>query len=406
MKYCFLLILIFSFLLFIPFALSEKIEIHSLDYSPSEPVVLENMSISVGIQNNGITTENLKLKIFITKDGIIKHQTFFEFDLQPGKTVSFSFPYVPDDIAEHEILAKLYDKYETELYDSEILRFNVISLLGPFDLFLDIPTRTIKPGDELPVILRMVNNGNKGTDVKIRVEVLCVNQTLFYDFVIFLEPKSRLEKIISMPACKEDGLYTVSSNLILFNRSWISSMNQFFVNKTFFELTLISPETIEVERGESKTFDILVKNSADSNITNLILIIEKIPSEWYEIKPSLIKDVEPNEMVVFIVTLSIPEDASAKEYPVTFDAASNEVYKKENSVLKIFSLPIVPIAEVEIALFQRISQFVVSKKIETSLIIFSFIAIVSIIKVKKKVEARKFKKERKERFKKILKTIE
>jgi len=182
-------------------------------------------------------------------------------------------------------------------------------------------------------------------------------------------------------------------------------MNQFFVNKTFFKLTLIFPETIEVERGESKTFDILVKNSASSIITNLILIIEKIPSEWYEIKPSLIKAIEPNEMVVFIVTLSIPEDASAKEYPIMFDAASNEVYKKENSVLKLSSLSIVPIAEVEIALFQRITQFVVSKKIETVIIIFSLIAIVSIIKVKKKVEARKFKKERERTFKKILKTV-
>lgn len=400
----FFLTAIFSFLLLISSSISEqKIgEIYDLTFSPSEPVALQTMTINVGVKNTGNLPANFKLKIFVIKDGQIKHQNSFEFDLQPGKTVSFSSSYVPDDIQEFEILAKLYDKYETELYDSKMLKFNVISDIGPFDLFVEPLTRIVKPGEELPISLTLINKGEKGTDVKIRVEVLCLNSTPLNEFLVFLEPKSSLEKIVSVPTCKEEGLYAVSSNLVLFNKTWVSAMNQFIINKTSFELTLKFPEKIEVQQGESKVFDVAIKNLASSMVTNLKLLIEKIPSEWYSIKPDSITKIEPNETVLFIVNLSIPKDAVAKEYPITIIVAANEVYKKDNSVLKVLS---VEAEEIEkISLSQKITNFFDIYKI--AFISGLPVAILILVKVKERTSEKRFRESREEILRKLKGAIE
>jgi len=388
-----LFILIFSFLFSIPSALSLEVlgKISSLSHSPTEPLAFNNMTISVGVQNIWNSTTDLKLKLFVTKEGQIKYETFFIFYSRQGETIFFSTTFVPDNIGEFEILAKLYDMYEIQLYDTRMIKFDVISKIGPFDLSLDVLARTVRPEEELPVVLRMRNEGIEGTDIKIKVEVFCVDQSLTNEFVVFFKPKSTLEKLISMPTCKEEGIHIISSSIILFDKPLISSFSQFFINKTFLRLDLEFPEIIEIVQGTSKIFDVIVKNSANTATNNLKVVVEKIPPEWVGIKPGSIRKIEPNETVVFIVNLSIPQDIGAKEYAIALGAAADEVYTNEKSTLKVLKASALPVEEIRKP--SLLDQLAKSYTLILPLV-FSFPAGLALLKLKGKVEERRTIKKR------------
>jgi len=169
-------ILIFlSFLLLVSPAFSLDGKIYSLKVSP-EVKVLETNTITIEVENVGDDYKEFKLRFFITKDGILKHQTYFNFDLYPGKLTTFLTSYTPDDIGEFEALAKLYDKYETELYDTKTTTFKSISDVGPFDISIEILSSAVKPKDELPISLNIGNKGVKGKEVRIVTNILCKDQ--------------------------------------------------------------------------------------------------------------------------------------------------------------------------------------------------------------------------------------
>lgn len=332
------------FLIFFPFflilSLSQRTEqagrISSLTFSPVEPILFEEVSINIGIENTWDSYKEYKLKVFISKEGQIKYEEKFLFGLKPGRSLFISPLFVPDDIGEFEVIVKLYDKYEVELYDTSMIRFVVTSRIGPFDISVDVLTRVVEPGGDLPIMLSITNMGERGTDVKVRVEVFCFNQSpIFSEFYVFLESKSSLKRLVSLPVCQEVGMHMISSDVILLNRTWVTAKTHFLINETLLKLVLKSPEVIEVEQGESRVFDVFVKNPSNSVVHGLRLAIERIPAEWVKLKPETIVEVKPNETVLFIVNLTVPEDLQPKEYPISIIAGATEVLTERRTTLRV-----------------------------------------------------------------------
>jgi hypothetical protein len=310
--------------------------ISSLTFSPAEPILFEEVSINIGIENTGNSYNEYRLKVYVSKEGQIKYEEKFLFGLQPGRSLFISPLFVPDDIGEFEVVVKLYDKYEVELYDMSMIRFVVISRIGPFDISVDVLTRMVKPGEDLPAVLSITNMGERGTDVKVRVEILCFNQSsIFSEFYVFLESKSSLDRLVSLPVCQEVGMHMISSDVIFLNRSWVTAKTHFFINETFLKLVLRSPDIIEVEQGGSRVFDVFVENPSNSVVHGLKLAVERIPIEWVKLEPKTIVEVKPNETVLFIVNLTIPSDFQPKEYPISIIAGAAEVLAKEKSTLRV-----------------------------------------------------------------------
>jgi len=320
--------------------------IYTLSYSPEEPKISESLTITAGVQNNGNEEYGYKLIILVVKDGQIKENFEYPFNLKPGRSISFSPTYIPDDIGVFEIVAKLYDKYETALIDSKIVTFSSISDIGPFDLILDVLSNVARPTQSIPAILTLENNGEKGTDVEVRVEMDCINQMdITQTFFIFLEAGSTLDKKVVLPACNEIGIHDISAEIILYNKTWISSMNQILLNESYLEVSYHPLDIFRIDAGESKIFDLSVKNSGNVKISNLKILIEDIPLEWFKITPSSITEISPNETVVFLINFSIPSDATPKNYSIKIDASTDQALEKQDSTLEITSLAAYPVSE-------------------------------------------------------------
>jgi len=199
---------------------------------------------------------------------------------------------------------------------------------------------------------------------------------------IFLESGKTLKKLTDITACQETGLHRIYSSLILWNKIWASSIDQIFINNTYSELEIKSPEIIEVRQNESKVFDVEVKNVADTTINNLKLVIEHIPLQWGSIKPDVVASVKPNETAVFIVNVTIPEDAEVREYPAEISIAGTETLTKEETTLKVLSVTSFSTTPIE-TIKERLLPLEKYKNIFTVLII-GMIGVVVVIKMRKR----------------------
>lgn len=343
MRSTYIFAILFSILLLsTAFAQStERGWIYTLSYAPKEPMVSESLTITVGVENNGNEAYDYKLLVLVTKDGKIKETLEYPFNLKAGRGISFSPTYIPDDIGRFEIIAKLYDKYETKLIDSKIVKFSSLIDIGPFDLSIDVPAKTVRPGQTAPTILTLENMGEKGTDVEVRVEMNCINQQdIVKTFFIFLEAKSAKDKMVTLPTCNEVGIHEISAQIILFNKSWTSSMSQILLNESYIELFFQPLSTFKIKAGESKVFDLSVKNFGNMKINNLKVLIEGIPLSWVKITPESIIETGPNQTVLFLINISVPDDIKLQKYPITIAAAADQTLQKEDSMLEITSLAI------------------------------------------------------------------
>ena len=323
-----------------------KGKIFRLSYLPEKPLISESLTITAGVENDGNEKYDYKLIIFIIKDGSIKETFEYPFTLESGRSVSFSPDYVPDDIGVFEIVAKLYDKYEITLIDSKIIKFSSISDIGPFDLSIDVLSKVVRPAESVPVILSLENMGEKGTDVEIRIGMDCLNQmNVEQSFFIFMEAKSSLDKKVSLSTCNEVGIHDITAKIILYNKTWISSMNQILLNNSYAEVLFKPLDTFKINAGESKIFDLSVKNFGNTKISNLKILIENIPLSWFKVTPALITELNPNETVLFLINFSIPADADSRNYSIKVDASTDKSLEKQDSTLEITSLAVYPVSE-------------------------------------------------------------
>jgi len=383
-------------------------EIYSLIYTPSEPIFLETITINIGVENTGKQANSFKLKLYISQEGEIKYATTLSFDLGPGSAISLSPTYIPNEVGEYEIIAKLYDDYEVELYDTMIIKFDVVSQIGPFDLSLEVLSRTVKPGEEMPIVLKAINMGKEGTDVRIRVETFCFNQSFTFDeFYVFIDSKSTLDKLASIPVCQETGLHKVSSQIMVGDISWVTSISHFFINETHLELNVKPPELIEVKQGESKVFDIFVENPGNTPVNDLKLVIEKIPYPWTSVKPYVIVDLKPNGMALFVINLSVPRDANPKQYPITITVAGSSILTREESVLKVLRSPtlIPPNPGGNPSAIGQIWQAIITNKIIILAIVVIFVSVGIVFVLLKRRRATRKRYKRGEVLKKLKESV-
>lgn len=340
-------LLILSFLLLLPAVYAQEKfsgEIYTLTFRPEQPVVSSEMLIDVGARNSGELENSYLLRVWIVKEGVIKSQEEYQFSLKPAKGIFFTVSYISTDIGEHEIIAKLYDKFLTEVYSTKILKFVAISEVGPFDIVVDPLSKVVPPGEELPYSLTILNMGKKGIDVAVRIEIPCPNEVISSEFVFFLGAESSLEKVRKMPVCTTQGLYRLIASILLLNRTFASSVTQFFVNETFLNLLLAVPASIEVKQGDVKSFDVIINNPTKEILSNIKLTVENLPNVWFSVKPESIAFVEPQNRVLFLVTFLPPTDATPKDYPIKFTVGSDKTISRTEAKLQVLEGP--PTAEV------------------------------------------------------------
>jgi hypothetical protein len=336
---CFVLAFVFGtmFLSVIPIAFSDCV-IYTVSVDPENPLILEDLKINVGVQNTGTESGDYALDVFVIKNGQIKYDTSFEFSLRPGKGVLFSPTFTPASIGEYEIVTKIYDKYRSVLYHTKLLKIEVTSDIGPFDLELDTLSKTVIPGRDIPLIVRMKNAGFKGTDVKIAVEMDCINQSdVRKEFFVFLGQGSTLDKSFTIKTCDEEGLRDITSKLILFDTTLVESLSQVFLNRDHVDFEVTTPKILEIRQGGHEIFDVYLKNTAEVTVTNLKLAIENIPLDWFSVNPSTIVKIEPNETAMFIVNVSIPNNAPTERYPIVIAVGSDQTLIEHASSLDIIS---------------------------------------------------------------------
>lgn len=326
------------FFAFANFASAEKGEITKIAYDPPEVVALSDITINIGVSNTDNVANDYKLKILVLHEGVVRYSQDFIFDLDSKKGIVFSPSFTPRDIGEFQIIAKLYDKDEIELLDSEIIAFNSISEIGPFDLKVDLPAKIVRPNSRVPIILTLENKGQKRTDVELQVRIRCPTGDVKESFFLLLEANSFIERVIGLQSCLITGVYDVIGDVLLFNRTWISSTVQLIVNQSIVELLFDPPIDLRADAGKSVTFDVMVKNSGTRTVDNLKLIITRIPPEWIQITPSEIKNVKPNTQAYFLVNITVPQDVRSRLINFTFIVAGEDTQNEKRANFQVSGL--------------------------------------------------------------------
>ncbi len=313
-----------------------------LSYYPEKPMLSKNVDISFAVKNSGDARQTFKIKLFVMKNGNILQETDSFLSAYPGQEKGNSSDFYPEEIGSYEILAKLYDKYETKLLDMISAKMEVRSEIGPFDLIISPLTRKVIKGEELPMLLTIINKGISGTDAKIRINVKCHNYSISDEFMVFASPDRQIDKILSMPVCGEDGAHNIESSLKIGERIYAISAAQFYVNETIFTMDMTLPKDLLIEQGETKLLDISVRNMAPYALHNIRLFSEGIPGDWLIIQPDSIAELKQNETAIFLVTVNIPKDAEARVYSAKFIASSDELSNRQSSVLKVMQAEVIP----------------------------------------------------------------
>lgn len=315
---------------------TEDGKLVKLSFNPDEPDALEEMNIDIEISNNGDIKNRYALRTMVSKSGKVKYDELLLFSLNPGATNSVSLGYTPDDIGEHDIIASLYNADQSVLYDKNIVKFNSVSNIGPFDLEVISVGQRVKIGEEVPVIVRAKNMGVKDVDAKILMEIECdPDPNIISSFVVLVNSSESVEKIVSMKTCDDIGLQTISSSIMLFNKSWISASTQFFVTENVARLSFGPPDSVEVYRGEKNVFDVYVENPTIGDVLNLMMVVEGIPQEWVSIDPAIIRQFEPGQSAVFLVNVDVPDDAELKSYPVMINLGADSLLNRKGSEIQV-----------------------------------------------------------------------
>jgi len=215
--------------------------------------------------------------------------------------------------------------------------------LGPFDIIIDPLTTRIRPGLALPAQLILENRGTKGTDVEVRISINCPDRPISQFLTVFLGGGNKTERLVNMQACDQEGAYELQASIVIFNKTWISSSSTFFVNSTFIQLEFEVPEKIILYPGENYTFPVEVTNIGGQKVSNARFVIQRIPLEWQKISPRSIPSINPNEKVLFVVTIAVPADAEQKPYEMRMTALADETLERKISALEVIPLAALPI---------------------------------------------------------------
>jgi len=314
-------------------------EILSAKYDPKEPKILERLTITAVVKNNGKEKNNYLLELKITKNGQLKYGDEFTFSLPPGNEMSFSPTYTPDDFGDHTIFLRLHDKNKTKVYDEKILTFVAQSDVGPFDLEVDLPSHIIGLGDSLPVTILITNMGARGSDIGLNLDLYCRScvdsKKISKSIQIFLNGSSDVKKQFFLRTSGDVGMHVLVASIVLYDRELVSSKNQFYVNATMPKILISTQYWIKAEAGKKTIFGIEITNENGVDIKNIKPFIYGIPPDWISIEPSSFNILKPTDSVVFTATLDVPENAEIKSYETVIGIGSDNAFSKKEVILSI-----------------------------------------------------------------------
>ncbi|MEM5814380.1 MAG: hypothetical protein QXD77_01025 [Candidatus Aenigmatarchaeota archaeon] len=100
------------------------------------------------------------------------------------------------------------------------------------------------------------------------------------------------------------------------------------------DLTITNwPKSLSIVQGESKTADLMVKNSGSKTIYNMITKAEGVDESWA--KGSAISSIEPGQSYNLPVSFSIPANAGVKNYPIVYVASSSNATARASADLAV-----------------------------------------------------------------------
>ena len=118
----------------VPSILAQKTgNIQEVSYLPAEPIILEDVKISVDIENPTEKSQNYYLLVQIVHEGNVVNEHESTFSIEKGKRIQYVLWHTLEAIGEHQTIVRLYDKLKINLLDTKLLAFNAVSHLGQAD---------------------------------------------------------------------------------------------------------------------------------------------------------------------------------------------------------------------------------------------------------------------------------
>lgn len=313
-------------------------DIRSLSIDPENPVVLKPMTVVAEVSNPTGDQNSYRMTMQLVHNGNVRSSQEFTFTLDSGLSTTISTSFVPREIGNFEMIVKLTDQLGLETDDIEISRFTVTSDIGPFDVVIEAPSRIVRPGETTPVMLTLANMGTKGTDVEVSVVMDCQGQDdIRQSFYIFVPGESSQEKIISTATCNEIGARAITASIVLYNKTWITALNQVFLNETATSFVFDVPDQIRAEPGKSTVFNVEVRNTGKDRLSNMRLYIPKLPLEWVQVRPGSVESVSPNSVAVFIVNITPPERSPSTDITIGMVVATDQSIERMESSFRLSS---------------------------------------------------------------------
>lgn len=96
------------------------------------------------------------------------------------------------------------------------------------------------------------------------------------------------------------------------------------------------PKEILIERGWTKYFNVIVKNTGDTGIKNVMISFDGEFPKWFEIQTNKIDVLQANNNVSFFIRLNVPANAESGTYSFILYAKSNEVINNEEFTVRVF----------------------------------------------------------------------
>ena len=97
------------------------------------------------------------------------------------------------------------------------------------------------------------------------------------------------------------------------------------------------PREVLVERGSIKYASIKVRNTGNTNLTNVYLNVRGIKSSWYVVEPRVKEELGINESFIFLIKFIIPRDAERRTYNVIVTAFTKEARDEKVISLLVFT---------------------------------------------------------------------
>jgi hypothetical protein len=260
--------------------------------------------------------------------------------------------------------------FRGELETQSLKAFRVSSG-GPYDVYLNLLEHEVPVGDYLDFEIVVINMGEVSQDVDIDYWVSQGNNSWYYAseaiFVAGLTNKT-LQRNAFIFSNQSLGVYTLNVRVRYSNVQPSIEKNETFSVIEYIPTTTTPsgggaggpgapptpeipvtpekvskleitsyPQEIAIESGWVKYPTVEVKNTGDTDLHSIQLMVTGIPQDWVSFQPDLVNVLLPDEVATFNLRIDIPEGTESNNYNVQLTATSEEVETSKIFKVLIFA---------------------------------------------------------------------